>query len=111
LRRCDPPGSSSGTIPEKRTADATGLPAGATTLEIHFDRPMARSVMLSGDLTLAGQPAWDEDRRVFSIPVMLAAGVTYRLALNDEDQPDQGFRSEGGEPLVPRVWEFTVEGR
>jgi hypothetical protein len=83
---------------------------GATTLEIHFDRPLARGAMLMGNVSAVGRPAWDETRRVLHIPVVLEAGVSYRLSLNDEDEPASGFRSEQGEFLVPRSWSFSVRG-
>jgi hypothetical protein len=91
-------------------AGATVVEPGATTLEIHFDRPMARSAMLLGNISATDRPAWDDARRVLRIPVVLEAGVSYRLSLNDEDDPASGFRSEQGEFLVPRSWSFSVRG-
>lgn len=87
---------------------ATASAAATTLLEIRFDRPMARSVSLFGDVpTVTGKPSWDDSATLLRIPVSLQPGRKYVLYLNKEGE-EGGFRSQAGERLQPRTWSFTA---
>jgi hypothetical protein len=80
-------------------------------VRVTFDRPMRdRSWSVVGQQSElpagAGQPSYDAERRVFTWPVELAPGRTYRLGLNGPGK--QGFAAADGTPLEPLQVTFTT---
>ncbi|KFN43511.1 hypothetical protein [Arenimonas oryziterrae] len=85
----------------------TACAPGRTVLEIHFNRPMAPTIHIFGDMPeVLGPPTWNDARDVLVIPVMLAPRARYRLRLNAGT--DAGFRGEDGQLLAPCEWSFSV---
>ncbi len=83
------------------------IAAGAEVLEIEFDRPMASTIHLFGELPqVTGPPCWDENGRILRIPVALSPGLRYRLLFNAG--VSAGFRGAAGEKLAAREWVFDV---
>jgi hypothetical protein len=80
------------------------LAPGPITLRITFDRPMEAGFnvmrLRAPFPEVTGSAGWTEDRRVFSVPLKVAAGVRYELGVNG---PGGGaFRAaETGVPLIP----------
>jgi hypothetical protein len=108
---------------EKAAADAPKVvwmnpPSGATDVDpaltvitVVFDRPMrdgSWSVVGGGaDFPeTTGPPSYDDERRVFTLPVRLKPGWTYRFGLNSERFT--AFRSAEGVPLEPLQVTFTT---
>ncbi len=88
-------------------ADGTIAAPGNATLELRFDRPMDGRIAIYGDVPkVTGKPQWDEEKRVLRIPVLLAAGASYQVLLNNETE--DGFASADGEKLAPRTWTFSA---
>jgi len=54
----------------------------------------------------AGKPAWDTEGKVWSFPVELKPGTTYRFGLNAEDL--YGFQDRDGSPLRPMIVSFRT---
>jgi hypothetical protein len=96
------------TIPANNSKD---IDAGVVELRIEFDRPMdPRAAGLFGSKSempvLTGAGRFSADGKTFVQPIQLAAGKTYRLALNSVWSP--GFTSADGWPLDPVSWTFTT---
>jgi hypothetical protein len=92
---------------------ATDVDPGLTVITIVFDRAMAPhswSVVGGGPQfpETTGQPSYDANCRVFSLPVRLKPGWTYRFMLNS--QRYTAFRSADGVPLEPLDVTFTTRG-
>ncbi|MGQ0553580.1 MAG: DUF4932 domain-containing protein [Planctomycetota bacterium] len=82
-------------------------------IEVRFDRAMdtrGHSVVGGGDdfPELTGKPQYDESGRVFTLPVRLLPGKTYRFGLNGGRF--QNFRAADGAALAPVLVEFTTRG-
>jgi hypothetical protein len=81
---------------------------GATAIVITFDRPMrgGYSLMISelGPFPPAGEPSWNDDRTVFTLPVTLAPDTVYAYAINSEN--GGSFRSAADDVPAKRqvVW-------
>jgi hypothetical protein len=90
---------------------ATDVDPGLAVITVVFDRAMAPgswSVVGGGPQfpETTGQPSYDADRHVFSLPVRLKPGWTYRFMLNS--QRYTSFRSADGTPLEPLNVTFTT---
>jgi hypothetical protein len=83
------------------------------TLTIRFDRPMrshwslnpVRDDTLAQYPTIAGKPAYDSSHTVLTVPVRLAPGHSYAIALSG-----LGFRSADGSALELTVIHFRTSG-
>jgi hypothetical protein len=81
-----------------------------TTITLTFDRPMMDgSWSITGHKDdvpeITGKPTFDA-AKVLTIPVKLRAGRSYRIGLNSPTH--SGFKSETGEPMIPRTLIFTT---
>ncbi|MHC4217218.1 MAG: DUF4932 domain-containing protein [Planctomycetota bacterium] len=90
---------------------AADVDPGLTEITVVFDRPMASgswSVVGGGSdfPKTTGSPSYDDDRRVFTMPVTLKPGWTYRFMLNSDRF--KAFRSAEGAPLEPVDVSFTT---
>jgi hypothetical protein len=90
---------------------AADVDPGITEITVVFDRPMASgswSVVGGGSdfPKTTGPAAYDADRRVFTLPVKLKPGWTYRFMLNSDRFT--AFRSAEGTPLEPIDVTFTT---
>ena len=90
---------------------ATDVDPGTTVITVVFNRPMADgswSVVGGGPHfpETMGPPSYDDERRVFSLPVKLKPGWTYRFMLNSDHFTS--FRSADGVPLKPVDVTFTT---
>jgi hypothetical protein len=90
---------------------ATDVDPSASVIKVTFDRPMKNlswSVLGDGPQfpTANGEPSYDRERKVFSLPVKLEPGKTYHFGLNGPS--NYGFQSEDGVPLPPIVVSFTT---
>jgi hypothetical protein len=90
---------------------ATDVDPGLSVITVVFDRAMAPgswSVVGGGPQfpETTGKPSYDVDRRVFSLPVRLKPGWTYRFMLNS--QRYTSFRSADGAPIEPLDVTFTT---
>jgi hypothetical protein len=93
---------------------ATDVDPDLTVITIVFDRAMSAgswSVVGGGPHfpETTGRPSYDEDRRVFSLPVNLKPSWTYRFMLNSSKYT--AFRSADGTPLEPVEVTFTTRAR
>lgn len=82
-----------------------------TTITLTFDRPMMDgSWSITGHKDdvpeITGKPTFDAAKKVLTIPVKLRAGRSYRIGLNSPTH--SGFKSETGEPMIPRTLIFTT---
>ena len=57
----------------------------------------------------AGQPFYDGDKKVITLPVKLQPGRTYVIGLNNADYTS--FKNSGGTPLYPVVYKFSTKNR
>ncbi len=89
---------------------ATDLPAGKTTLQVTFDRPMGKGVswVRLGDDFPEGdaKPRWSKGGTVCSLKVELEPGRSYRVGLNSSRH--NNFTNAAGIPLEPVVWTFST---
>ena len=85
---------------------------GVDELIITFDRPMRRgsyAITNVGQSPEFGKPAYDAGGKVLRVPMKLAPGTRYALALNS--LRFKGFKSEQGIALDPYELRFRTEGR
>ena len=83
---------------------AEGVDPATSEIRVTFDRPMKDGMWSvvrigSGFPEITGQIAYDDARRVLTIPVRLSPGQTYRFTLNRAGY--RTFMSEDGVPLAP----------
>jgi hypothetical protein len=83
-------------------------------IRVTFDRPMQDgSWSVTGaaaELPPAnGKPAYDAARKVFTLPIKLEPGKTYRFGLNSPKH--SGFKSEDGFALLPMTVTFTTRAK
>jgi hypothetical protein len=93
---------------------ATGADPDLAAITIVFDRAMSDgswSVVGGGPHfpETTGPPSYDEDRRVFTLPVRLKPAWTYHFMLNSSQYT--AFRSADGVPLEPVEVTFTTRAR
>jgi hypothetical protein len=93
---------------------ATDVDPDLTTITVVFDRPMSDgswSVCGGGPdfPETTGPPSYDQDRRVFSLPVKLKPAWTYHFMLNSSQYT--AFRSADGVPLEPVEVTFTTRAQ
>jgi hypothetical protein len=93
---------------------ATDVDPATPAIRVTFDRPMqdgSWSVTGSGPQVppANGKPSYDADRKVFTLPVKLEPGKTYRFALNGPNHT--GFKSEDGSVLPPMLVTFTTRAK
>lgn len=84
-----------------------------SAIVLTFDRAMldrSWSVVGGGEPfpKLAGEPSYDRERKVLTIPVALQPDHDYELWLNSERF--QGFKSADGEPMAPVRVRFRTRG-
>jgi hypothetical protein len=95
----DPPDGSAGTDPA------------LTVLRITFDRPMDTGrvfVAAQGAFpAFSGEPSWDAQGKVLTLPVRLAPRTQYAFGLNSIDL--LFFKDRTGLPLKPTVLRFTTK--
>jgi hypothetical protein len=92
---------------------ATEVDPSTSAIRITFDRPMQDdSWSVTGSAPQLppadGKPSYDAAHKVFTMPVKLEPGKTYRFGLNGPNQ--SGFKSEEGMALPAQVVTFTTKG-
>ena len=93
--------------------DAKDVASGRAEIRIEFDRPMAASYSVTGGgpsfPKVVGDPRWNGEGTVFTLPVELQAGRKYEFGINGPG--NTGFRGREGE-AVEAVWvRFVTGGR
>jgi hypothetical protein len=93
---------------------ATDVDPATAAIRVTFDRPMqdgSWSVTGSGPQVppANGKPSFDTDRKVFTLPVKLEPGKTYRFGLNGPNHT--GFKSEDGSALPAMMVTFTTRAK
>ncbi len=93
------------------TNGATQVDPGLTNLQVVFDRPMKNgSWALVGDAAQCpegkGNPGYNANRTIWSVPVKLKPQFTYQFMLNSDSDDD--FQSQDGVPLEPVAVTFTT---
>ncbi len=89
---------------------ATDVPAVTDKLVVTFDRPMGPGFSWTKTDGLqpegTGNPEWNADGTVCTLPVKLQPGTAYSIGLNHPFA--NNFQSAHGVPLEHLVWKFTT---
>ena len=84
---------------------------GRTMLRIAFDRPMRDSFSVTGGgptfPKVIGEPRWNEDRTIFTLPIELEADRPYEFGINGPNH--DGFQSRGGVAVKAQWIEFRTK--
>jgi hypothetical protein len=92
---------------------ATGVDTALASISVTFDREMTDKswswAYESQDSfpELAGQPSYDKELKVNTLPVKLKPGTAYVIWINTSKL--QGFKSKEGVPATPYKFTFTTK--